>query len=357
MDNFLSTNIEENLILEEKITCGKIKSKAKTIMISQVPIKYINNNISNPIDTIKFSNIKINIPNINADTNLTQVISLLMDSTIIISTQSNPKVHIPASHLLVLPGYLIFSDRFTNKTIDKNLQTITLNFDLFFSNFFPSNIPLGNTNIYFMIWFKKIIPQNIITNISVNYFFSKLILNESNVINFKKEDNNNNVIYTQKLLCVQQTQTYNVMCANTYTNLIVKKCCFENMCRGFWIKILHSDYNNFDMIELELNGNTRFNLSQNQIELLGIKKNIFSNYILIFINLEFEDMTWNLPQDINKIAKIYSNSLNCSRIDNVKFKFKLNNKHYIKDNIVITSLNLNLFDYINYKFKYELWNA
>lgn len=326
------------LNLEERITCNKIKSKAKTLLFGQL---ILNEHISNEhiTNTIQFSNIKINLINSN---NIELIKSLLIDSTIIISTSSNPKSS--HSHILVLPGFL-------SEILNISPNSFELN--IFFNNFFSNNIPINMTNLYFMIWFKKIIPHNIITKSSINYCLNKLELTDKNTISIPD-------IYTSeyKYFMVQQTQTFNISynkpnkISNTYFE-IIKKCNFENMCRGFWIKMTLYDYNNLKKIKLLLNGHNRFELRKEQIELMDIKKNISNNFVLIFINLEFGNIQWNLPSTIDEIKHIYSNSLNCSRIDIINFLFGFEN-NFVSSNIQISALTLNLLhsrtNHILYKY-------
>ena len=337
--------MNNTLNLGEKITCGKIKSKAKTLLFGQIIYdkNILNNNLLNQINVIKFADIKINFDNTNSN-NIELIKSLIIDSTIIISTSPNPKAS--DSHILVFPGYL--SD-IKKISIDK------LELNIFFNNFFSNNIPINYDNLYFMIWFKKIIPSNIIIKSSIDYYLNKLELSDKNTITIF--DSNK---YEHKYFFVQQTQTLNVICntptkiSNTYYT-VVKKCIFENMCKGFWIKMSLFDYNNLKNIKLILSGIERFVLRQEQIELMELKQNISNNFIVIFVNLDIENIKWILPSNNNDIQDIYSNSLNCSRIDQIQFEFLFSNV-YIHNNIQITSLSLNFLNIKTNNIKFKLFN-
>jgi hypothetical protein len=348
--NLRINKMDMKLFLEEKITCGKIKSKAKTLLSGQIIYKkniiptdlnsnpniIIGDNISK-INTVKFTCIKISYDNSNI-ANIQIIKSLLGDSTIIISTSPNPKS--TDSHLLVFPGFMIkINDSYPNE----------LNLDIFLDNFFPNSIPINNANLYFMIWFNKLLPQNIIVKSSINLSFGELILNDSNTKIFHPNIN--------EYLPIQQTQTLNIKKKHTDNNSceIVKDCSYlSNMCRGFWIRMHLLDYNNLKTFRITLNEHDRLILSIEQMELLEITKIIENNFVLIFINLNFDSIEWNLPKDINSIREIYSNSLNVGRIDTVKFIFAFKKK-CINSHIQITSLSLNFLDtYLNLK-KYNLF--
>lgn len=319
------------IILEERVTCGKIKSYAKTFLIGEINnnISLDENNNENKINTIKLLNIQTQFDNSNYN-NIELVKSSLIDSTIIISSEPNPKSS--DTHILVFPGYLA-----KIKKISEN----KLNIDIYFNNFFPFNIPLNQNKLYFIIWFKKIIPSNIIIKTTINYEFNKLELTDLNTLSLD-----------DKYILVQQTQTLNVISKAKLTNKIIKSCCFENLSRGFWIKMLLSDYYNLKEIKLLLNNQDRITLTIYQIELMGITQFIENNSILIFLNLEFDNNDWNIPLSNKDIIKIYSNSLNCSRIDNIKFIFEFNT-NYINSDIKITSLSLNCLNLISNTLKYK----
>jgi hypothetical protein len=328
------------LTLEERVLCGKIKSKAKTLLIGEFNNDNENNNNdndndnknnTNKINTIKLLNIQIQFG--GSDNNVEFVKSLLVDTSIIISTESNPKSS--NSHILVFPGYLA--------NIIKISENI-LEVDILIKNFFPSNIPLNQTKLYFMIWFKKIIPTNLIIKTTINYEFDKLELTDSNLITLEEIKN----------MIVQQTQTFNVISNGKSSDIIAKKCPFENLCRGFWIKMFLSDYNNLKKIKLQLNGHDRLELTIYQIELMGIIKFIEHNSILIFINLEFENINtdWSICLSHINTISIYSNTLNCTRIDTINFLFQFNTK-YVNSDIKITALSLNLLNIQNNTIKYK----
>ena len=321
--------MSNSLILEEKITCGKIKSKAKTILVGKINGTYLckNDNINtiketDIINTIKFENIKIKFNNENTGF----IKNELLNSTIIISTNSNPKES--KSHILIFPGYL-------GEICNESCNEMKLN--IYFNNFFPNNIPLNYENLYFMIWFKKIIPSGIILNSFINYDFDKLFLNE-------------NCITEQKFLYVQQLQTFNFktmsfkkIVDNQNSLIAMKNFNFCHLSRGFWIRMNIFDYDNLIKLKITLNGLDRLILSKLQIELMGIKKNTQLNCVLIYLDLEFCNLEWKLPKDINQISQIFLNSLNCSRIDRIKFIFEFDSSH-IKNDIQISSLSLNMLD-------------
>lgn len=305
-----------SLNLEEKITCGKIKSKAKSMFVGN--LNKVNEQSENNIEDIIFPSINIDKFEIKYENiyNCNLIISYLIDSTIIISNSPNPKDS--SSHLLVLPGYLCE----INKIADNQIE-----FDINFKNFFPSNIPININSLYFMIWFKNLLPEGIVNKISMEYELENVKIDKSNLINYY-------------YLPVQQTQTFNVICKNKILEQVIKKTDFNNMCRVFWIKLNIVDYNNLDEFRIELNGRTRLTMTKNLIEMVCEKKIINSNYILLFVNLEFGSNDWFLPTNLSSISQIYSNSCNMSRFNTTKFYFKFSNK-YINDNIKITSLSIN----------------
>lgn len=315
----ISINQINNLELEEKITCGKIKTKAKTLWAvknnkNPTPNKDTENTLIIP--TIKVNKIIINYTNsVDYDT----ICSYLVNSTIVISNSPNPKDS--NSHILVLPGYLCEMKKNGSNKIEMDMR---------FKNFFPHNIPANTNDIHFMIWFKNLLPNELIEKTNLSTELIDVPINKSNII---KTDNSN-------FLSVQQTQTFNVICKNKTSDIVVKKTNFDNMCKVFWIKINLLDYNNLKEFKLELNGHSRLYLGKKQMELVCNKKIIYGGYILIFLNLELGSGDWTLPQDWNQISSIYSNSLNTSRIDSIKWSFKFANK-FTHDNIQITSLSLN----------------
>jgi hypothetical protein len=306
---------QESIILEEKITCGKIKSKAKTLLAGHIDSKNVfadENDNSIKILTIEFDKILISCFN-SHDLNL--IHEHIFNSTIIISNDNNPKNS--DSHLLVLPGHLtnIKKQSFTQMEININ-----------FKNFFPFNIPINSSPKFFMIWFKKLLPTGLIKKSNVFYKCAQSQIKKSNII--------------KNSIPVQQTQTFNVICKNKNSDKVIKKTHFNCMCRAFWIKMNISDYNNLEEFKIKLNGHTRIELTKNTMELVCDKKIINSNYILIFLNLELDCADWSIPADLFKICKIYLNSCNMTRIDSVEFSFKFINK-YTDDNIQITSLSIN----------------
>lgn len=315
----LSINQVNNINLEEKITCGKIKSKAKTLLMCKIyknptPNKDTENTLIIP--TIKVNKIIINYTN---SSNYDTICSYLVNSTIVISNSPNPKDS--NSHILVLPGYLC-----EIKKIGVNQMEI----DMKFKNFFPHNIPANANDIHFTIWFKELLPDGLIKKTELSIEQLDVSINKCDIIKSEKSI----------FLSIQQTQTFNVICKNKTFDVVVKKTNFYNMCKVFWIKINLMDYNNLEKINLKLNGHSRLDLGKKQIELVCNKKIIYGVYVLIFINLEFGSNDWTLPQDKKQISHIYSNSLNASRIDTIKWSFKFTNK-FTHDNIQITSLSLN----------------
>jgi hypothetical protein len=315
----LSINQVNNLEFEEKITCGKIKSKAKTLWTIKInknptPNKDTENTLIIP--TIKVNKIIINYTN---STDFDTICSYLVNSTILVSNSLNPKDS--NLHILVLPGYLC--------EIKKNGSN-KIEIDIRFKNFFSHNIPANINDIHFMIWFKNLLPNGLIEKTNLLTEVMDIPINKSNIIKIEK------FIF----LSVQQTQTFNVICKNKTLDIVVKKTNFNNMCRVFWIKINITDYNNLEEFKLELNGQSRLNLGKKQMELVCDKKIIYDGYVLIFLNLELGSGDWTLPQDLKQITSIYSNSLNTTRIDTIKWSFKFTNK-FTHDNIQITSLSLN----------------
>ena len=195
-----------------------------------------------------------------------------------------------------------------------------------------------------MIWFKKIIPTKIITNSYINYDLVKLKISNTNIM--IDETNLNKYMY------IQQIQTLNVISGAKSIDQIEKKCIFENICRGFMIRMYLSDYNNLKQFKIILNGHVRIELTKCQIELMDIKKFISMNHVLIYLDLEIGNLKWGLPQSIDEIRSIYSNSLNCSRIDTNVFKFEFDTK-YIQNNIQISSLSLNFLNIKTNELKYK----
>ena len=325
----INYNGEQILELEEKITCGKIKSKTKTILVGK-----INNNLMSNKDTentLIIPTIKVNKITINY-TNLVdheKICSHFVNSTIVISNSSDPKD--TSYHILILPGYLC--------GIKKNGLN-QMEIDIKFKNFFPHNIPANVNVIHFMIWFKELLPDGLINKTELSIEPLNVSVNKCDIIKN---------IY----ISVQQTQTFNVICKNKTLDVVVKKTRFENMCRSFWIKLNLTDYNNLEEFNLELGEHSRLTLGKKQIELVCDKKIIYSEYVLIFINLEFGSEHWTLPQDKEQISRVYSNSLNASMIDVIKWNFKFANK-FTYDNIQITSLSLNTlrlsYNYLNWKY-------
>lgn len=315
----LSINQVNNLELKDKITCGKIKTKAKTLCAvkinkNQTPNKDTENTLIIP--TIKINKITINYTN---STDFDKICSNLVNSTIVISNSPNPKD--TNLHILVLPGYLC-----EIKKIGLNQIEIDIKFD----NFFPHNIPANINDIHFMIWFKNLLPNGLIEKTNLLIDVMDIPINKSNIIKIEKSI----------FLSLQQTQTFNVICKNKTLDVVIKKTAFDNMCRGFWIKINITDYDNLEKINLELNGHSRLDLEKKQMELVCDKKIIYGGCVLIFLNLELGSNDWTLPQDWKQISYIYSNSLNTSRIDAIKWNFKFVNK-FTHNNIQITSLSIN----------------
>lgn len=339
-------DLEYNLEFEEKITCGKIKSKAKTLLVAQINKMCFcdSNNFfmhktsmdeQNQLNmrTIKFKTIVVSYSN---PINYNLICSHLSNSTIIISTQPNPKIN--DNHVFFTPGYLC-------EIKNKSLSQIELNMN--FDNFFPHNIPFDNTHythpnkIYVMIWFKNILSSNLINNATISYELANTKICKSNMI-------------MDNCVPVQQTQTFNINCKNEKI-MRTKKIPFNNMCRAFWIKINQSDYNNLKEIELQLNGHTRFLLNKKQIELVFEVKKILNNYVLIYINLELDsdNIDYSLPQNLYQVSQIYSNSLNSSRIDSIIWKFVFD--EYAHDNMQISSLNLNELSLVNNKLYRKIY--
>lgn len=307
------------MTLEEKITCGKIKSKAKTILVGNFKksdVENINNDDDIIVPTICVDKIIFSHSDSN-DFNL--IISYLLNSTIIISNSPNPKDSI--KHILVLPGYLCEINKLNNNKIQVEIK---------FKNFFPSNIPININTLYFMIWFKNILPTGLVNQIQILYKSENTLINKLSIINNKGEFS----------LPVQQTQTFNIICKDKTSDQVIKRTNFDNMCRAFWIKFNIIDYNNLQEFMIELNSHPRLCLTKNLIEIICEKKIISSNYIVVFVNLELGSKDWFLPNDLLNISRIYSNSCNMSRIDTIKIKMKFLNK-YTSDNIQITSLSGN----------------
>lgn len=312
-------NATNNVELEEKITCGKIKSRAKTLLTCQIKkINFLNeNNLEHIIiPSIKINKIIIECANSN---NFDLVSYYIQNSLIIISNEPNPKGN-NQNKLLILPGHLASVEI-------KKTETCKMELDINFANFFPHNIQANISDMYFMIWFKTIIPEGLIKKIILSYDTLKTTIDKSNLIN-------------NEMITIQQTQTFKSCCKNKHQDVVKKKVDFDNMCRAFWYKMNSNDFNNLDELVIRLNGIDRIKLSKKQIELVCKKKNLCDNYILIFLNLELGNDDWFLPQELNQIKQIGSNTINGSRIDEFCCIFKFTNKFTYGD-IQITSLSLN----------------
>lgn len=317
----ININQIDNINLEEKITCGKIKSKAKTLLVGKINKSQISNEETWDtliIPTIKVNKIVINYTNV---LDYEKICSYLINSTIIISNSSNPKKS--NLHILVLPGHLCDIKKISQNQIEINMK---------FENFFPYNIPVNINDIHFMIWFKELLSDGLIKKTEVSSNLIDISINKSNICKSSFEVNSD-------CISVQQTQTFNIICKNKILDIVTKKTNFINLCKAFWIKFFQIDYNNLEEFNLELNGLLRFRLDKKQMELICEKKNIYDGYVLIFLNLELGSNDWVLPQDKKLISHMYSNSLNASRIDTIKWSFKFTNK-FTHDNIQITSLSL-----------------
>lgn len=322
--NQINSNEKKILEFEEKITCGKIKSKAKTILVSNIDkiidynsVNKAGNNITN-LQTLKLGTITFDFVE---PTNFDLICNYLTNSKIIISNQSDPKNSL--FHIIEIPGYICNI---------KKISPTQLELDANFKKFFPINIPIYNKfypgleKIHIMIWFKNMIPNELIKKTTIVYKLENIEINESN--SFKNN-----------LIPVQQTQTFYTICKNKTLDIVKKTTNFNNMSRAFWIKMNKIDYENLNEIKLELNGQTRITLDRKKCELICDKKNIVDNNVLIFLNLELDDDNndWSLPSNLCQISKIYSNSLNCSRIDKIVWHFKFENK-FTNGDIFITSL-------------------
>ena len=320
----INNNQIKNINLEEKITCGKIKSKAKTLLLGKINKNQISN--KETIDVLIMPTMKINkiVINYANSFDYDKICSYLINSTIVISNSPNPKES--SLHILVLPGYLC--------KLNKN-KLNQIEIDMMFENFFPHNIHANTNDIHFMIWFKNLLPDKLIKKTELLTELVVMPINKSNII--KQIDD---------FTSVQQTQTFNIICKNKTLDTVVKKTNFRCMCKVFWIKINQIDYNNLKELNMELNGHSRLVLGKKQIELFCEKKIIHGGYVIIFINLEFGSSEWILPQDIKEICRLYSNSLNASMIDNFKWSFNFANK-FTHDDIQITSLSLNMLRLID----------
>jgi len=118
------------LNLEEKITCGKIKSNAKTIFIGN--LNKVNKQSENNIENIIFPSINVDkfIIKYGNSNDFNLLCSHLLNSTIIISNSSNPKESI--SHILVLPWYLSVINKLDNNQI--NLHIIVSLGETYYNN-------------------------------------------------------------------------------------------------------------------------------------------------------------------------------------------------------------------------------
>lgn len=316
-----------NLNLEETIYYKKIKSKAKTIYVGE----YDN---LNPIEvnskkTIYIGKIIINYSN-NESYNL--IYNKLLNASLVISNSSD--INLLNLYILCLPIYLCEIKKISSNQLELNIN---------FNNFFPWNIPIVNNSLYFIIKFENIIENNLITKINLAYKLYNLEIEKDNM-------------FENDYIPIQLVQTFNIKCKNKIIDKIIKKkILFNNMCRAFWIKMNLIDYNNLDELIMEFNGHNRFELKKYQIELICEKKILHNDYIILFLNLEFNNNDWYLPKNKLEISKIYSNSCNMSRIDTNRLYLKFTN-NYINDDIKITSLNLNLLSIYNNGLQFNLYN-
>jgi len=325
--------------LTNQIFYNKSKSRAKTLLVSKI-------NITDSIvdSNIRIALIQFKLNNLSSDYN--SIISLLSKSTIIISSNPNPKLLL--EQIVSIPGYIC-----KYNFINKNL----LECDIYFNNYFPNNLPLNNdVDLYLFVLFNRLIQSDLINRTDILYEIvqknlDQQTLNKQTLVlscgkilcHIPGFDYNNYKCKFHDINClfIQGTRTKNISRSEIVNCILKKKIFFQFMCRGFWIKIESSDYDKLVRFKLELNGSERLNLSLEQIELLYDKKCI-DNHVVFFLNLELGSNDWDLPKDIVSCQKIYSNSCNMSRLDNSKFIFEFESNSLNGEFITISSLYCNL---------------
>jgi hypothetical protein len=165
--------IVKKINFEERINCGKIKSKAKTILTLEINIKNdsvydIDKVHEKPIsvNTFKFDKITFELNKDSED--FIRFESILYNSFFILST--NPNHKIKSEKFLNIPGF-INDYTWTN--------TNTLECKIFFNNFFPNNIPYYPklSKYYLFIWFPKLLNSNLIKSSYFNVYFESKIKN------------------------------------------------------------------------------------------------------------------------------------------------------------------------------------
>lgn len=367
---------------EKKVFFNKLKSKSKSLLITNfkpLETNFIINDKKNNSLIIKKIYFELN----NNSSDYTFVEDIISKMKIRICTSRNPK-NIQSGLILEIPGYIcgfkfisstllelnIYFENFlpnglilphhlyssvknnqNNKDNDDNKN----NEDIFienyngFSNFFDAKINL-------MILFNKLVKDDLILSSHVDYLYEYVDIENNEIcLNIEKNiyfiDPPYNCV-KHKTIFIQQTQTQsnkikNIITTNNNfnTNYYLRFTLYFNyMCRGFWIKINKYDYEKLLKIKLVLNGHDSFDLDIFQLDMLEVDKKYIDDSIVFFINLEFGSNQWNLPNTVSESKKMYSNSLNLSRIDQSNIIFVFDSNKLIGDYIYITSLYLNLFD-------------
>jgi len=141
-----------NINLEERITCGKIKSKAKTLLMGKNNKNLISNkDMENMliIPTIKINKIIINYAN---STDYDKICSYLLNSTIVVSNSSNPKdsnlISTQINNICIYPyvsnKLICMNDNFKLKFIDGKLNKTFNENEKITINKFSNNIDALN---------------------------------------------------------------------------------------------------------------------------------------------------------------------------------------------------------------------
>jgi len=325
--------------LEKLIYYNKNKKKNKLLLKSLPLKKCLNKLVSCSVKILSFS------VQLSHDNMLEKVKWDLTNSKIILSIDSNPQNE--SNYIVQIPGFLCGLES------DSNSKTITVNIPI--ENFIPNNLPIDSCSfnqIYFFILFMTNTYTTYIEKAKFQFeqlkpidITSKNFLNLFNILDskdyFKFGPNNvleidspTNNIYQFG----QNTQIQNIKCKSEKFSTRVN---FDNLCRGFWIKINSKDLDKLIVLKLLINGQDNEYTLERIYLLFDIT--IIGEYSIIFLNLECGSGNWELPKDFSQCKQIYSNSLNLSRIDSFKVSFEFNQKKFFNCKyITICSLYSNI---------------
>jgi hypothetical protein len=376
---------------EKKVYCNKSKSKLKSRFISKFDLKkmvYDINNNPNQDYSLVIKKIYLELNNNSDDYGFIE--SIISKMKIIISSDYHDNINhniieqnifehnkIEHNKILEIPGY-ICKFKFVNPKL--------LELDIWFENFFPNGlnlpIPINNDkqkyfinpeNFYLIILFNKLIEDELVLSSYFEYYLKNTNIDDEQyylTITFDKKENDNNEnggnekksihnkhwIYNfneHKTIFIQQTQTQNfrIIKKKILNNIFTTMLRFENMCRGFWIRMNKIDYDKLSSIKFTLEGLDRLELDIISLEALGIEKKYIDNSVIIFINLELGSNCWTLPNTISESKNYCSNSINLSRFDSIKILFYFNSNQVSGEYISITGLTFNLLDIYSGSYK------